>query len=517
MFRILHFSFLFSTITYSQGLINNGAQIVITNTSHIVVNGATGNYTNQNSGLITNASAGGTITVHGNWSNNTSNVAFSNDGSTVRLSGGNQTIGGTNSTTFYHLNLLGTGTKTLAVNTTVGGISTLTGVLSLGTRPLDLNSRTLTITNPATTAISNSTGFVISETNAAVNPSIVQWNMGTTTGAHVYPFGVSGTLIPFTFNKTTAGAANISVSTRATSSSNNTPWAGVSSVAAVNTMASNVLNLPDASAISVIDRWWDITASAAVTANLVFSYRGSENTTTLSPTGNFSAQHWNGSSWDTQVGLGTGVTSGVGTVSVTGASSFSPWILSNAINGPLPVVMSSLSTLCEKEGVLVYWTTESEYNSQRFKIEKSRDLVHWSFVGERIAAGNSNQTLHYSFLDPNGNDENYYRLLQEDYDGKTTQYGPIHSGCTFTTPNLFAYPNPTKGTFSIEITSMEEEEEISIEIINPHGQIVELRKENLTQGSNNILFQDSEIFASGIYFVRVRSKANFDPIKLMVE
>lgn len=159
--QILLISLVFLGIpnAFSQGLVNNGARIVMTNTANIYIAGnSNGNYKNQSGGLITSSTAGGTITLEGNWTNNASNVAFSNDGVTVKLDGAAQAIEGSNSSTFYHLNLGGTNIKTLAVNTTVGGISTLTGVLSLGARPLDLNSRTLTISNPAGSAVTNSTG-----------------------------------------------------------------------------------------------------------------------------------------------------------------------------------------------------------------------------------------------------------------------------------------------------------------------------------------------------------------------
>ncbi len=371
---------LFSVVSLSissQGLINNGARIVISNTSNIYIDGATGNYTNQNGGLITNSTTGGTITLLGNWINNAANVAFSNDGSTVRLSGAAQSIGGSNSTTFFNLSLLGTNTKTLNINTTVGGIATLTGVLSIGARTLDLNSRTLTVTNPAAGGITYGAGMVLSETNLAVNPSIIRWNMNTNTGAHIFPFGVAGVQIPFTFNKTTAGASNISVSTRATAASNNLPWAGVSNVAAVSIMESNAgTYYADASIPSVVDRWWDITSSAAVTANLVFSYRGVENTTTSNPTGTLQAQHWNGTSWDAPVGTGGGVIAGVGTVSVTGANTFSPWIISSILI-PLPVELSKFDYTCESSKVNFIWTTSNENGNNYFTIEKSFDGLNY--------------------------------------------------------------------------------------------------------------------------------------------
>ncbi|MBL7884370.1 MAG: T9SS type A sorting domain-containing protein [Bacteroidia bacterium] len=494
-------------ISFSQGLINNGAYIVMTNTSNIYIDGATGSYTNQSGGLISNATTGGIITLFGNWTNNAANVAFNNDGTTVNFSGANQTIGGTNSTTFFNVNLLGSGTKTLNVNTRVGGIATLTGVLSVGARILDLNSRTLTISNPAAGGITYGAGYILSETNAAANPSIVTWNMGTNTGAHVYPFGVAGIQIPFTFNKTTAGASNISVSTRATAANTNLPWAGASNVAAVNSM--QALGPPyyaDASIPSVVDRWWDITSSAAVTANLIFSYRGVENTTTAAPTGLLAAQHWNGTNWDPPVGSGTGVLAGVGTVSVTGASTFSPWVISTLIL-PLPIELMSFAGECLDDKTLLKWTTASETNNSFFTIEKSVDATNFIEIGTVTSLatnGNSNQVLNYSFEDNNSyNSLTYYRLKQTDLNGtyKTFNIVPVDA-CSKNNETVDIYNNGSNQLTIVVNATMDSN--YKVDLYNSLGQIVYSQQLFAVEGFNKVELMIPEI-SNGVYFVSLNN------------
>ena len=251
---------------FSQGIINNGASIVMSGASQIYISGgSSGNYLSQTGGII-DPSATGVITLEGDWTNNSGNTGFLNDAGTVVFLGAAQAINGSNSTTFFNLTLLGSGTKTQNQNTSVGGAVLTTGVLSLGTRPYNLNSFTLTLTNPAIGAVTNSSGYIISETNLASNPSTIRWNMGVTTGSHAYPFGtVSGVQIPFTFNKTTAGASDISVSTRPTLANDNLPWS-----TPVTHMYSPIIG-GNGSIPVVIDRWWDILATNAVTANATFS------------------------------------------------------------------------------------------------------------------------------------------------------------------------------------------------------------------------------------------------------
>ena len=193
---------LFSLSLFSQGLYNNGANIVFSGASQLYIDDVTnGNYFTTGTGSIT-ASATSTITLLKNWTNNSSNNGFATpDGGGVVLAGNAQNIGGSAATAFHNLSLAGNGIKTLAVNsTTVGGQAAFTGILSVGSSTLDLNGNRMDVTNSAVGAITRSSGYIISETNAAVNPSIIRWYHRTVGGSKVYPFGVAGSYIPFTFN-----------------------------------------------------------------------------------------------------------------------------------------------------------------------------------------------------------------------------------------------------------------------------------------------------------------------------
>jgi hypothetical protein len=358
--------------------------------------------------------------LYGNFNNN---GTFTANTCTWILNGtGTQNIQGSVSSTFYNLTVnKSSGNAYLQINTTVG-TSAAAGVMNFQAGPLYLNSRTLTIANNATTAVIRTSGYAISENNVAVNPSIMKWQMGTTTGAHIFPFGVAtGAYIPVTFNKTTGTAADISIATRATTVTNNTPWAGASNVAAVANMYDATIG-GDGSIPAVIDRWWDITASAAVTANVTFSYQGSENTLSAPyNTGNLGAQHWNGTSWDAPVGSAVAVTSGVGSVTASGISTFSPWVLAS-VTAPLPVEFTSVSGTCSSGNVLVTWQTASELNNDFFTVEKSTDGITFVPAGTVNGAGTSTQTHVYSFADPEKiSATTYYSIQQTDFNGHSAR------------------------------------------------------------------------------------------------
>lgn len=98
---------------------NNGSSVTVQNGGLITVQGEVVN-TNAgaNVGLMSNS---GLITFSGNWTNNSTSGALVATTGTVDMTGANQTIMGSQPTRFNNLNLLGSGIKTLNVNTYVGG------------------------------------------------------------------------------------------------------------------------------------------------------------------------------------------------------------------------------------------------------------------------------------------------------------------------------------------------------------------------------------------------------------
>jgi len=235
---------------------NNGSAITVQAGALVTVQGEVVN-TNAgaNIGLIDNS---GLITFSGNWTNNSTSGALMPTTGSVEMTGANQSINGTQPTRFNNLTLLGSGVKTLNVNTFVSGA---TGVLALTARPLDLNSNTLFVTNPLTGAITRTTGYIISETAPVPGYGIVQWNIGTATGNYVFPFGtLAANYIPLNLNITTPGVQStiggISASTYPTLTNpalNNRPLP--TGVADLNN------NCPTEHATKMLDRFWVLNTS----------------------------------------------------------------------------------------------------------------------------------------------------------------------------------------------------------------------------------------------------------------
>lgn len=497
---------------FSQGLYNNGANIVFSGNAQMYIDDITnGNYFTTGTGSIT-ASATSTITLLKNWTNNSSNNGFATpDGGGVVLAGNAQTIGGSAATAFYNLSLTGNGIKTLAVNsTTVGGQATFTGVLSVGSSTLDLNGNRMDVTNSAVGAITRSSGYIISETNAAVNPSIIRWYHRTVGGSKVYPFGVAGSYIPFTFNIVTPmtnAAAYVDVSTRATAAADNLPWAGASNVAAVSNMYSpNPPVSPDGTIPSVIDRWWDITNSHPVTANATFSYRGSENT--LNDPLYFAgamigAQYWNGSQWvpnNGTIGSAASVTTGVGNVIANNLTTFCPWILSLVL-APLPVELIDFKATCVNNEIVVEWCTASEKNNSYFTVEQSVDGTNFVSVGQVFGNGTTTNKHCYKYITNSVSDVTYFRLITTDDHGMESVSNVISiASCNDVNGTILIANNGTKEVGVI--LNIDEDQALELHVHNALGQLIETKNIYAIKGYNNIRVDLSNV-SNAIYYVSV--------------
>ena len=511
---IITFISLFSVSLFPQGLYNNGANIVFAGASRMYIDDVTnGNYFTTGTGSIT-ASSTSTVTLLKNWTNNSSNNGFATpDGGGVVLAGNAQSIGGSAATAFYNLSLTGNGIKTLAVNsTTVGGQATFTGVLSVGSSTLDLNSNRMDVTNSAVGAITRSSGYIISETSAAINPSIIRWYHRTVGGTKVYPFGVAGTYIPLTFDISTTmtnTAAYVDVSTRATAAADNLPWAGASNVAAVAHMFSpNPTTSPDGTIPSVIDRWWDITPSHSVTANVTFTYRGSENTLNdplYSAGALIGAQYWSGTEWlpdNATIGSVMSVTTGTGAVTASNLSTFCPWILSLSL-APLPIELIDFNATCLNNNVVLEWCTATEKDNSYFTIEQSQDGVNFTTIGKTFGNGTTEEKHCYNYVTTSVSDLTYYKLNTVDsYGTKNTSKIISISSCHDSKENILIANDGSKEIGVIVNSSSNQKLELYIH--NALGQLVEVRNIEATQGYNNIRV-DLQTVSNGLYYVSVYS------------
>jgi gliding motility-associated-like protein len=173
---------------YGQLFVNNGGTVFIASGAIVSINGSAENKTNSTfsnngncyvlSDITNNAvlSDNGLIDLKGNWYNN---ATFNASSGMVRLSGANQILGGSAISSFYNLDLSGTGIKSQTIN------QITTGTLSLNDRELATDGFIMNINNPSVGAITRTSGLVSSTGNGKLSR---QTNSNST---YLFPVGSS--------------------------------------------------------------------------------------------------------------------------------------------------------------------------------------------------------------------------------------------------------------------------------------------------------------------------------------
>ncbi len=201
--------------------------------------------------------------------------------------------------------------------------------------------------------------------------------------------------------------------------------------------------------------------------------------------------------------------------SIPGFSEF--WLHGDAGSSPLPVELTNFSAKCAGEGAIeLLWSTASEMNSQKFIAESSRDLSSWNYVNELVAAGNSNYKLDYALTDVNPlGGISYYRLVQVDHNGEKKVYGPVSVSCTGEQDGMTVFPNPSKGDFTVEISSSKQIKQANVQLTDLTGKVISTRSITLEEGNNQILFDGMEL-QMGTYIVKLLSESTFMPVRVVI-
>ena len=84
----------------------------------------------------------------------------------------------------------------------------------------------------------------------------------------------------------------------------------------------------------------------------------------------------------------------------------------------LPIELIAFTGACEKQRIILNWSTANEKDNHYFTIESSDDGTNWKTQGRVDGAGNSKTIHNYAFYDtmPVTKSLIYYRLKQTDYD-----------------------------------------------------------------------------------------------------
>ncbi|MDX1628536.1 MAG: T9SS type A sorting domain-containing protein [Fulvivirga sp.] len=177
---------------------------------------------------------------------------------------------------------------------------------------------------------------------------------------------------------------------------------------------------------------------------------------------------------------------------------FSEWTISSGDNA-LPVALISFEGQSMTQGVQLNWATATELNNDRFMIER---MQNGEFVTIGTVNGNGTTTdiSHYEFIDESpANGNNYYRLVQQDFDGKTT----IHETTIVNyeaTASFNVYPNPSNGNELNINFSGSVAQNASVKLYNSRGTLIMTKA---VSGLAQLNLLDGQALSRGLYYVEV--------------
>ena len=118
----------------------------------------------------------------------------------------------------------------------------------------------------------------------------------------------------------------------------------------------------------------------------------------------------------------------------------------------LSVKISKITAERKGRTVEINWTTATEFNNEKFNIERSVNGYEWETIGEVAGSGDSQHEINYSFVDQDAHlyagSVIYYRIKQYDFDGRTS-YSKTRS---VEIPAIKVFYNFESKAFSVKTT-----------------------------------------------------------------
>lgn len=171
----------------------------------------------------------------------------------------------------------------------------------------------------------------------------------------------------------------------------------------------------------------------------------------------------------------------------------------------LPITLTRFTGKAISENkVELSWTTASEYNNDRFEIERSTDGSKFNLIGTVKGQLYSKEITDYNFVDEQANAGiNYYRLKQIDVDGKY-EYSEIIA-TSIKTKNIEVKNHLFRsGQLSIALESPVQSE-VVMQLVDITGKIIVNEKRNIQVGLNTEDLYIPEL-PDGIYNLSISGK-----------
>lgn len=182
----------------------------------------------------------------------------------------------------------------------------------------------------------------------------------------------------------------------------------------------------------------------------------------------------------------------------------------------LPVTFTGFNVECEFNGYSLRWSTATEYNSDRFEIERSDDEINWIKIGSLAAQGYSNQITNYEYNDVRdcSRCQTYYRIKQLDFDGQFDYSPTLATNCSEENALVKLYPNPAREKVHLSI-DLNRDDQISLTMNDLSGSTV-MYEELIGQKGHNEFVIDIHELQSSYYVILIQTSGQITTNKLQV-
>lgn len=172
------------------------------------------------------------------------------------------------------------------------------------------------------------------------------------------------------------------------------------------------------------------------------------------------------------------------------------------VAGALPIELVSILATPFEDHILLRWVTESEVNNTGFHIERFSNENAWETIAFVNGSGTKSSQSRYTFQDNHiiKNRTYYYRLRQEDYDGRYEYTKIVNAEISGRFSIGDVYPNPVGSLAYIDV-NFEGSENAKLDIIDAVGRRITTKVIDLQD--NELLTLRLDDLRSGKYTVRI--------------
>jgi len=164
----------------------------------------------------------------------------------------------------------------------------------------------------------------------------------------------------------------------------------------------------------------------------------------------------------------------------------------------MPISLAEFTAEVEKQSVSLNWTTDMEENTNYFEIERSKDGRYFEAIGKIAAAGDSEESIDYSFTDERPNSINYYRLKSVDLDESFTNSKIISANIGETQSGINLFPHPVLNTATVDL-ELATSGDYKMSVYNILGQLMQTKIMSIVE-NESISFNANKL-QTGLYII----------------